>query len=43
MGFEHHLTIPRHRTLKVSTLAAILTDAAAYLGIDRDALSEQLF
>ena len=43
MGFAHHVTIPRHRTLKVGTLAAILTDVAAHLEIDRDALSEQLF
>jgi predicted RNA binding protein YcfA (HicA-like mRNA interferase family) len=42
-GFEHHLTIPRHRTLKVGTLAAILTDVAAYLEIDRESLAERLF
>jgi predicted RNA binding protein YcfA (HicA-like mRNA interferase family) len=42
-GTEHHLTIPRHRNLRVGTLSSILGAVAAYLDIDRDALSEELF
>jgi predicted RNA binding protein YcfA (HicA-like mRNA interferase family) len=42
-GTEHHVTIPRHRNLRVGTLSGILGEVAAYLAIDRDALSEELF
>ncbi len=42
-GTEHHITIPRHRSLKVGTLAGILNDIAAYLDIDRDKLIEDIF
>ncbi len=42
-GKEHHITIPRHRSLKVGTLAGILNDIAAYLEIERDELVEELF
>ena len=42
-GAEHHLTIPRHSNLRVGTLSGILGEVAAYLDIDRDALSEELF
>ncbi len=40
---EHHITIPVHDALKVGTLSAILSDVAAYLEIDRNALVEDLF
>jgi predicted RNA binding protein YcfA (HicA-like mRNA interferase family) len=40
---EHHLTIPRHASLRVGTLSAILGDVAAHLGISRQALLEALF
>jgi hypothetical protein len=43
MGAEHHITMPRHATLKVGTLSAILGDAASYLEMDRDRLIEGLF
>ena len=43
MGAEYHITVPRHETLKIGTLAAILADVAAYLEIDRQQLAEQLF
>lgn len=43
MGAEYHITVPRHETLKVGTLAAILADVAKYLEIDREQLAEQLF
>lgn len=40
---EHHITIPRHRSLKAGTLNSILTDIAKYLEIDRQTLIEELF
>ena len=42
-GTEHHITIPDHETLKVGTLASILSDAANYLEMDRKELQQQLF
>ena len=42
-GAEHHVTIPRHRPLKVGTLSGILKDVAAYLDMDKQALIEELF
>lgn len=40
---EHHVTIPRHGSLRVGTLSAILSDVAEHLGISRQALLEELF
>jgi len=40
---EHHITIPRHGSLRVGTLSAILNDIAAHLGIARDELQKSLF
>jgi predicted RNA binding protein YcfA (HicA-like mRNA interferase family) len=40
---EHHITIPRHSPLKIGTLSAILKEVAAYLEIDRQKLTEELF
>ena len=42
-GTPHHITIPAHDPLKVGTLAAILTEVANYLEIDRTALHKELF
>ncbi len=42
-GTEHHVTIPRHRDLRVGTLASILSDVATYLDRERDAVAEELF
>ncbi|MEK7281967.1 MAG: type II toxin-antitoxin system HicA family toxin [Chloroflexota bacterium] len=42
-GIEHHLTVPRHKPLRVGTLSNILNDAAAYLEIERQKLIEELF
>lgn len=42
-GYEHHISIPRHKTLKVGTLSSIISDVARYLETDREALSEELF
>jgi predicted RNA binding protein YcfA (HicA-like mRNA interferase family) len=40
---EHHITVPRHESLRVGTLSAILRDIAAHHGLSRDELSDQLF
>ena len=40
---EHHVTIPRHDSLRIGTLANILADVAAHFGISRDELVERLF
>lgn len=42
-GSEHHISIPRHRSLKVGTLSSILSDVAGYLEINREALGEGFF
>jgi hypothetical protein len=43
MGTEHHMTIPAHRTLKLGTLASIVTEVATYLKKDREDLADELF
>ncbi len=40
---EHHVTIPKHETLRVGTLAGILKDVAGHFQISRDELVERLF
>ena len=40
---EHHLTIPRHRSLRVGTLSAILGDVSQHFGMSREDLLERLF
>lgn len=40
---QHHITIPAHDPLKLGTLAAILSEVAAHLRIDRDELLRRLF
>jgi predicted RNA binding protein YcfA (HicA-like mRNA interferase family) len=40
---EHHVTIPRHGTLRVGTLAAILSDVAGHFDLTREELVEGLF
>lgn len=40
---EHHLTIPDHASLRVGTLAAILTEVANHFQIERAAVAAQLF
>jgi len=40
---EHHVTIPRHDSLRVGTLSAILSEVAEHLGITRDELIQELF
>jgi predicted RNA binding protein YcfA (HicA-like mRNA interferase family) len=40
---EHHVTIPRHESLRVGTLSAVLGDVAQHLGVDRRELTASLF
>jgi predicted RNA binding protein YcfA (HicA-like mRNA interferase family) len=40
---EHHVSIPRHSSLRVGTLAAILSEVAAHFEVTRDQIVEQLF
>ena len=40
---EHHVTVPRHTPLRVGTLAAILADVAAHLGVSREEVGRRLF
>jgi hypothetical protein len=42
-GGVHHVTIPDHANLRIGTLAGILSDVAAHLQLDRDALAAALF
>ncbi len=42
-GSEHHITIPKHKPLRVGTLSNIVNEIAAYLEIERQKLTEQLF
>ncbi|MFO7683823.1 MAG: type II toxin-antitoxin system HicA family toxin [Chloroflexota bacterium] len=39
---EHHITIPRHRPLKVGTLNAVLRDVAQHFDLSRDELLNSL-
>ena len=39
---EHHVTIPRHDSLRVGTLNAILKDVTEHLGMLREKLLESL-
>jgi predicted RNA binding protein YcfA (HicA-like mRNA interferase family) len=43
MPAQHHVTIPAYDSLKVGTLAGILSDVAAHLKISRDELLQKLF
>ncbi len=40
---EHHITIPRHKSLRVGTLNVIVKDVAQHLGMEREALVESLW
>jgi predicted RNA binding protein YcfA (HicA-like mRNA interferase family) len=42
-GFEHHITIPRHKPLRVGTLSSIVNEIATYLEIERQKLVKELF
>ena len=40
---EHHITIPRHGSLRIGTLAAVLDDVAEHFDLSRDDVTERLF
>ncbi len=40
---EHHITIPRHGSLKVGTLSAILKDIAQHLDVSKTDLIRSLW
>jgi len=40
---QHHVTVPAHDPLKLGTLAAIVTDVAQHLKLERDELLRRLF
>ena len=42
-GGEHHVTIPRHKPLRIGTLNSILKEVTDHLKIDREKLIESLF
>ncbi len=42
-GTEHHLTIPRHKTLRVGTLSSIVNEVATYLEVEKQSLIDDLF
>ena len=42
-GFEHHITVPKHKPLSVGTLSSIVNEIAAYLEIERQKLLKELF
>jgi predicted RNA binding protein YcfA (HicA-like mRNA interferase family) len=42
-GSEHHITIPRHKPLRVGTLSSIVNEISDYLEIERQKLVKELF
>ncbi len=40
---EHHVTIPRHKPLRVGTLNRIVSDVETYLEVEKEAVISQLF
>ena len=40
---RHHLTIPAHDTLRVGTLAGIVTEVARHFSLDREQVVLRLF
>jgi len=40
---EFHITIPKHKSLKIGTLNNILSDIANYLEMDKEQLLVELF
>ena len=43
MGYEHHVSVPRHNPLKVGTLDDIIGNVAECLEIGQDELTQKLF
>lgn len=43
MGYEHHVSVPRHSPLMIGTLGDILGNVAEYLEIEQGELMQELF
>ena len=43
MGYQHQVSVPQHKPLKVGALAGILRNVADYLEIGQDELMRELF
>ncbi|MGB4299729.1 MAG: type II toxin-antitoxin system HicA family toxin [Candidatus Saccharicenans sp.] len=39
----HHITIPKHKTLKIGTLNNILNDVAGHLGKTKEEIAKELW
>ena len=42
-GNEHHVTVPRHKAIRMGTLSAILAEVASYVETDRELVAGELF
>ena len=40
---QHHITIPRQKSLRIGTLSAILTDIAVHFKLSRNELYKRIF
>lgn len=40
---EHHITIPNHKSLKIGTLSAILSDISKHLEINKEEVINKVF
>jgi predicted RNA binding protein YcfA (HicA-like mRNA interferase family) len=40
---EHHITIPQHTSLRIGTLASILSDVAQHFKSTREGIAKKLF
>lgn len=40
---EHHITIPKHKPLRIGTLGSILTEVATHLKVDKETVVKDLF
>lgn len=43
VGGEHHVTIPKHKPLRLGTLNRVLKEVAQHLGLDKQELIQRLF
>lgn len=43
LGGEHHVTVPRHRALRVGTLGGIVVEIAKHHRLSRDEVARRLF
>lgn len=42
-GTKHHVTIPKHKPLRVGTLNRIISDVAMHLELEKEAIINALF